>query len=98
MDVASAFRQKKEEPARAAIFSYTVDEIFVLDFRLPFGWCSSPRWWGVVPSAMEHAHIHSPPYTAVIVPEARDIAIPVVVIPPSQLIPAAVAHFRTKVT
>ena len=41
---------------KASVFSYVVDEFIVNDFSLPFGWRSSPGWWGLMSAAITHYH------------------------------------------
>ena len=55
-DVSDAFRNVRVDPDEAHNFCYTVGELVVIDFRLTFGWCGSPRFWGVVSAAAEHAY------------------------------------------
>lgn len=36
------------------MFEYAVEDVVAMNFRLLFGWRSSPRFWGLVVSALEH--------------------------------------------
>lgn len=56
MDVCSAFRKIPVDPAGAPAFGYVLEDVLVVDMRLQFGWRGSSGWFGVVASAIEHAH------------------------------------------
>ena len=59
LDVKSAFRQVPVDRSRAPIFGYVVEDLVVVDLRLQFGWTSSPGFWGIFSSALEHSHTHT---------------------------------------
>ena len=59
IDVEDAFRQVPVDPAGAPAFGYVVNDLAVVDFRLQFGWRSSPGFWGLMASALEHSHNHT---------------------------------------
>ena len=63
-DVSDAFRSVRVDPDEAHKFCYTVGELVVTDFRLTFGWSGSPRFWGVMSAAAEHAHCNTTIKTA----------------------------------
>ena len=47
------------DPAGAPGFGYVFGDRVVVDLRLQFGWRNSPGSWGMMVSALEHAHTHS---------------------------------------
>ena len=59
VDVKDAFRQVLVDPAGAPTFGYVFGDHVVVDLRLQFGWRNSPGFWGLMASALEHAHTHS---------------------------------------
>ena len=59
VDVKDAFRQVLVDPAGAPAFGYVFGDRVVVDLRLHFGWRNSPGFWGLMASALEHAHTHS---------------------------------------
>ena len=59
VDVKDAFRQASVDPAGAPAFGYVFGDRVVVDLRLQFGWRNSPGFWGLMASALEHAHTHS---------------------------------------
>ena len=56
IDVKDSFRQIPVDPLHAAKFGYVFDEYAVVDLFLQFGWRSSPGYWDLVASSLEHAH------------------------------------------
>ena len=58
-DVNDAYRNVRVEPEQAHNFSYVVDDLVVIDFRLTFGWTGSPGHFGVMASAAEHSHCNT---------------------------------------
>ena len=59
MDVKYLFRRVLVDPAGAPAFGYVFGDRVVVDLRLQFGWRNSPGFWGLMASALEHAHTHS---------------------------------------
>ena len=59
VDVKDAFRLVKVDPVGAPVLGYAMGEYVVVDLRLQFRWRSSPGFWGLMASALEHAHTHS---------------------------------------
>jgi len=59
VDVKDAFRQVLVDPAGASTFGYVFGNRVVVDLRLQFGWRNSPGFWGLMTSALEHAHTHT---------------------------------------
>ena len=59
VDVKYAFRQVFVGPVGAPVFGCAMGGYVVVDLRLQFGWRSSPGFWGLMASALEHAHTHS---------------------------------------
>ena len=59
MDVEDVFRQVSVDPAGAPNFGYVFGDHVVVDLRLRFGWRINPGFWGLMASALEHAHTHS---------------------------------------
>ena len=57
--VKDAFRQVPVDPAGAPVFGYVVNDLVVVDFRLQFGWRSSPGLGGLMASALEDSHNHT---------------------------------------
>ena len=55
-DVKDAFRQVLVDPVGVPVFGYAMGEYVVVDLRLQFGWRNSPGFWGLMASALEHAH------------------------------------------
>ena len=55
MDVKDAFRRLHVAWEKAPTFAYMVNDMIVVDFRLPFGWRNSPGWWALHASAVRHA-------------------------------------------
>lgn len=45
MDIKSALRQAGVAPDLAAAFTYRIEDLIFVDFRLQFGWRGSPGWW-----------------------------------------------------
>ena len=58
-DVNDAYRHVRTDPNQAHNFCYTVGDLVVIDFRLPFGWTGSPGNFGVMASAAEHSHCNT---------------------------------------
>ena len=58
-DVNDAYRNVRIDPNQAHNFCYTVGDLVVIDFRLTFGWTSSPGNFGVMASAAEHSHCNT---------------------------------------
>ena len=56
IDVKDAFRQIPVDLLHAVKFSNVYDEYAVVDVFLQFGWRSSPGYWDLVASSLEHAH------------------------------------------
>ena len=82
MDVKDAFRRIHVEWEKAPVFAYTVGNLLVIDFRMPFGWRNSPGWWSLTASAVAHSHRNTNLYNAVVLPDACAIAEGVSVVPP----------------
>ena len=59
VDVKKAFRQVLVDPVEASVFGYVTNGRVVVDLRLQFGWRNSPGYWGLLASALEHAHTRS---------------------------------------
>lgn len=60
VDVKNDYRQGLVDPAGAVpVFGYTIGDYVVGVFFLQFRWCYNPRFWGLMASALEHAHTHS---------------------------------------
>ena len=59
VDVDDVFRRVLVDPAGAPAFGYVFGDRAVVDLRLQFGWRNSPGFWGLMASALEHAHTHS---------------------------------------
>ena len=76
---------------REGVFSYVVREYIVIDFRLVFGWRSSPGWCGSMDAAILHSHRSADVNTAVILPKVPLIARDVVVLVPSEGVSASCA-------
>ena len=72
-DVSDAFRNVRIDPDEAHQFCYTVGELVVIDFRPTFGWSGSPRFWGVMSAAAEHAHCNTTLASAHILSEDADM-------------------------
>lgn len=70
-DVNDAFRNVRVDADKAQKFGYVVDELIVIDFRLPFGWAGSPGNFGVMASAAEHAHCQTRLSTVKLLPEGE---------------------------
>ena len=51
-----AIRLPRVDPLHAAKFDYVFDEYAVVDLFLQLEWRSSPRFWDLVASSLEHAH------------------------------------------
>lgn len=73
MDVSSACRHIPVEWSKAPTFSFTYGDNVMVDFRLPFGWRSSPGWWNLAASAVQFAHRNTSVTSAKILPEARKL-------------------------
>ena len=69
VDVKDAVRQVSVDPVGAPVFGYAMGEYVVVDFRLQFGWRNSPEVWGLMASAMQHAHTHSTFQDAAVSPQ-----------------------------
>ena len=59
MDVKDAFRQVAVEWERSPTFGYVFRDLVVVDRRLQFGWRSSPGFWCLFASALEHSHVNT---------------------------------------
>ena len=59
VDVKDAFRRVLVDPAGARTFGYVFGDHVVVRLCLQFGWRNSPGFWGLMVSALEHAHTHS---------------------------------------
>ena len=59
VDEKYAFRQVLVDPVGAPVFGYAMGGYVVVDLRSQFGWRNSPRFWGLMASALEHAHTHT---------------------------------------
>lgn len=59
IDVKEAFRQIPVDPSRASVFGYTLGDHAIVDLRCQFGWRSSPGFWSLFSSALEHSHTHT---------------------------------------
>ena len=68
VDVKQAFRQIPIDPSRAAAFGYVMGDLVVVDLRTQFGWRSSPGFWSLFSSALEHSHTHTTFQTASVLP------------------------------
>ena len=51
------------------MFAYPMGGYVVVDLRLQFGWRKSPGFWGLMVSALEHAHTHSTFQDAAVSPQ-----------------------------
>ena len=58
-DVNDSYRNVRIDPNQAHNFCYTVGDLVVMDFRLPFGWAGSPGNFGVMASAAERFHCNT---------------------------------------
>ena len=47
------------DPNQAHNFCYTLGDLVVIDFRLTFGWTSSPGNFGVMASVAKHSHCNT---------------------------------------
>ena len=56
IDVKEALRQVVVNPSGASVFAYVFDGVGVVDLRCQFGWRSSPGFWSLFSSALEHSH------------------------------------------
>ena len=68
---------------KAPTFAYKVNDLIVVDFRLPFGWRNSPGWWALHASAVRHAYCSTSLRTARVLTDAHEIAKNIRVITPS---------------
>ena len=55
-DVSDALRNVSVDPDKAHNVCYTVGDLVVIEFRLTCGWSGSPRFWGIMSVAAQHAH------------------------------------------
>ena len=53
------FWQVLVDPAGAPTFGYVFGNHVVVDLRLQLGWRNSRGFWGLMASALKHAHTHS---------------------------------------
>ena len=58
-DASDAFRNVRVDSDQAHNFFYLVGDLIVIDFRLTFRWPGSPRFWGILAAAAEHAHCNT---------------------------------------
>ena len=86
MDVKEAFRQVLVDPVGASVFGYVTGGRVFVDLRLQFGWRNSPGYWGLLASALEHAHTRSTFQGAVVSPQGA-AAVAHVGIAPSRGVP-----------
>ena len=68
VDVREAFRQVLVDPSKASVFGYVMGDVVVVDLRCQFGWRSSPGFWSLFSSALEHSHTHTTFQTASVLP------------------------------
>ena len=68
-DANDAFRQVLFDPVGVPVFGYAMGEYVVVDLRLHFGWRNCPGFWGLMASALEHAHTHSSFQDAAVSPQ-----------------------------
>ena len=59
VDVKDAFRQVLVDASVAPVFGYVFGDRVVVDLPLKFGLRNSPGFWGLMASALKHAHTHS---------------------------------------
>ena len=83
VDVREAFRQVVVDPSRAAVFGYVMGDSVVVDLRSQFGWRSSPGFWSLFSSALEHSHTHTTFQTASVLPMGAEAVQHVKVVPPT---------------
>ena len=88
VDVKDAFRQMLVDPAGAPAFGYTMGDVVVVDLRCQFGWRSSPGFWSLFSSALEHAYTHTAFQNASILPEGTAAVQLVKLVPPQDGSPA----------
>ena len=75
IDVKEAFRQIAVDPLHTAKFGYIFGEYAVVDLFLQFGWRSSPGYWDLVASTLEHAYNQTSSQDAVVSRHGRsDVA------------------------
>jgi len=82
VDVKDAFRQILVDPSGAAVFGYVMGDEVVVDLRCQFGWRSSPGFWSLFSSALEHSHTHTSFQTASVLPEGAKAVDHVRIVPP----------------
>ena len=78
IDVKDASRQIPVEPLHTAKFGYAFDEYVVVDLFPQFGWRSSPEYWDLVASSLEHVHIQTSFQDAVVYEYARSAVVALV--------------------
>ena len=83
VDVREAFRQVVIDPSRASVFGYVMGDVVVVDLRAQFGWRSSPGFWSLFSSALEHSHTHTTFQTASVSPVGAESVKHVKLVPPS---------------
>ena len=59
VDVKDVFGQVLVDSVGAPVFEYAMGEYVVVDLRMQSGWRNSPAFWGLMPSALGHAHTHA---------------------------------------
>ena len=59
VDVKDAFRQVLVDPSGSPVFGYVFGDRVVVDLRVQFEGRNSPGSWGLMASALKHAHTHS---------------------------------------
>ena len=82
VDVQEAFRQVLVDPVGASVFGYVTGGRVFVDLRLQFGWRNSPGYWGLLASALEHAHTRSTFQGAVVSPQGAAAVVHVGIAPP----------------
>ena len=81
LHVKEAFRQVLVDPSRAAYFGYTFGDMAVVELCLEYGWRSSPGFWGLLASAVEHSHNHTSFFTHAVTDIGRRDAQPIQMAP-----------------
>ena len=88
IDAKEAFRQLLIDPAGAPAFGYVFGDQVVVDLRCQFGWRSSPGFWSLFSSALEHSHTHTSYQDATVTDEGVAAVQHVKVIPSAAAGPA----------
>ena len=84
LDFIGLFCQVVVDRAHAAYFAYVFGDMAVVHLCPEFGWRSSPGFWGLLASALEHSHNNTSYFTHAVTDIGRRNAQPIKMAPRRQ--------------